>query len=185
MNVMGVTIPGAPGIIIGFNDNISWGVTNGYDDSMDWYDITFYDTKKNEYYYDNKWISTDKIIEEIQIKNGYTFYDTITYTHHGPVVWDYSHYQKDLINKGYEKTIVAWNKMDNIQVGYNASNTIFKQKYFYENEKMPKWCKKTIKLSKLRNAYLVVNMNPPGSTNPWHHDTYQGILKKNLNPKMI
>ena len=26
-------------------------------------------------------------------------------------------------------------------------------------------------------------MNPPGSTTPWHHDTYQGILKKNLNPK--
>ena len=92
-------------------------------------------------------------------------------------------FKKDLIHKGYEKTIVAWNKMDNIQVGYNASNTIFKQKYFYENEEMPKWCKKIIKLSKLRNAYLAVNMNPPGSTNPWHHDTYQGILKKNLNPK--
>ena len=97
MNVMGVTIPGAPGIIIGFNDDISWGVTNGADDSMDWYDITFYDTKKNEYYYDNQWISTNKIIEEIQIKGEYTFYDTITYTHHGPVVWDYSYYQKDLI----------------------------------------------------------------------------------------
>ena len=24
--------------------------------------------------------------------------------------------KKDLINKGYEKTIVAWNKMDNIQL---------------------------------------------------------------------
>ncbi len=92
-------------------------------------------------------------------------------------------FKKDLLNRAYEKTDVAWNKMDNIQAGYNASNTLFKQKYFYENKSMPLWCKKLISLSKLRNAYLAVNMNPPGSTNPWHHDTYQGILKKNLDPK--
>ena len=46
---MGVTIPGAPGIIIGFNEHISWGVTNGYDDLMDWYDITFYNNDKTIY----------------------------------------------------------------------------------------------------------------------------------------
>ena len=45
INVMGVTIPGAPGIIIGFNDDISWGVTNGSDDSMDWYDIQYENEK--------------------------------------------------------------------------------------------------------------------------------------------
>lgn len=92
-------------------------------------------------------------------------------------------FKKDLVGKAYEKTQVAWNKMDNIQVGYNVTNTLFKQKYFYEFKSMPPWCKKLINLSKLRNAYLVVNMNPPGSTNPWHHDTYQGVLKKNLNTK--
>ena len=48
---------------------------------------------------------------------------------------------------------------------------------------MPKWCKKMIAISKLRDAYLTVHMNPPGSTNPWHYDTYEGILKKNLNPR--
>src|SRR5581483_853469 len=32
MNVSGVTLPGVPGIIIGHNDRIAWGVTNlGYD----------------------------------------------------------------------------------------------------------------------------------------------------------
>ena len=43
--------------------------------------------------------------------------------------------------------------------------------------------KKMIKLSKLRNGFLAVNMNPPGSTNPWHYDTYQGILKKKISHK--
>ena len=89
MNVMGVTIPGAPGIILGFNDYISWGATNGYDDVMDWYDIQFKNEKQNHYLYKNKWEPTKKIIEEIKIKGKPTFYDTVTYTHHGPVVWDY------------------------------------------------------------------------------------------------
>jgi len=89
LNVMGVTIPGAPGIILGFNDNISWGATNGYDDVMDWYDITFKDSTQSEYRYKNKWKSTQKVIEEIKIKGQPTFYDTVTYTHHGPVVWDH------------------------------------------------------------------------------------------------
>ena len=88
INVMGVTIPGAPGIIIGFNDNISWGVTNGYDDSMDWYDITFNDLGKSQYRHNNRWLDTYKKIEEIIIKDKHTFYDTVIYTHHGPVVWD-------------------------------------------------------------------------------------------------
>ena len=92
-------------------------------------------------------------------------------------------FKNDLINKAYERTEIAWNKMDNIQVGYNEHNTLFKQKFFFENKKMPKWCKKMIKLSKLRNAFLTVNMNPPGSINPWHYDTYQGILKKNSDHK--
>ena len=89
INVMGVTIPGAPGIIIGFNDNISWGVTNGNDDVMDWYDIKFKNVKKEEYFYDNNWLPIIKKIEEIKIKNKTSFYDTVLYTHHGPIVWDY------------------------------------------------------------------------------------------------
>ena len=96
INVMGVTIPGAPGIIIGFNDNISWGVTNGYNDSMDWYDILFYDSNKTDYKYDNQWLQTNHIIEKIHIKGSETFNDTIIYTHHGPVVWDNNYQTEDI-----------------------------------------------------------------------------------------
>ncbi len=88
MNVMGVTLPGAPGIILGFNDNISWGFTNGYDDVMDWYDIQFRDEQKTEYWYNNQWQPTSKKVEEIKIRGQESYYDTVTYTHHGPIVWD-------------------------------------------------------------------------------------------------
>ena len=91
-------------------------------------------------------------------------------------------FKQDLVNKGYEKIPVAWGKVDNIQAGYNEHNTLFKQKYFYPKNAVPKWVKKVIKLSKLRNAYISVNMNPPGSTNPWHYDSYEGFAKSNENP---
>src|SRR5690606_10874605 len=37
VNCYGVSLPGAPGIIIGFNDHIAWGLTNNYQDVKDYY----------------------------------------------------------------------------------------------------------------------------------------------------
>ena len=93
-NTMGVSIPGAPGIIIGFNEHIAWAETNGYDDVMDWYDIYFKDEKMNEYLFDNEWRKTTKIIEKYIVRNSEEVLDTIIYTHHGPVVWDYNYQTK-------------------------------------------------------------------------------------------
>lgn len=84
-NSYGVSIPGAPCIIIGFNQHISWGVTNVGSDVLDWYHITFKDNDKNFYLYNEEWTKTKKIIEEIKVRSGKTIYDTVYYTHHGPV----------------------------------------------------------------------------------------------------
>ncbi|HEY9116558.1 MAG TPA: penicillin acylase family protein, partial [Roseivirga sp.] len=89
-NTFGATLPGAMGIVIGFNNHIAWGVTNATRDVKDWYKITFKDESKNEYWHDNQWKTTSKRIEEIAIRNGKTFYDTVVYTHHGPVSYDAS-----------------------------------------------------------------------------------------------
>lgn len=99
INVMGATLPGALGVIIGHNENIAWGVTNARRDVRDWYSIEFKDESKNEYSFDNKWLKTQKVAEEIKIRGGDTFFDTVVYTHYGPVVYD-STYSKsrDLYN---------------------------------------------------------------------------------------
>ncbi|MGI8893813.1 MAG: penicillin acylase family protein, partial [Bacteroidia bacterium] len=86
INCYGVSIPGAPGIIIGFNDSIAWGVTNSERDVRDWYKIVFKDKNRDEYLYNNEWRRTEKIIEEIKIKGRETVFDTVIYTHFGPVV---------------------------------------------------------------------------------------------------
>lgn len=88
INVFGATLPGAPGVTIGFNDSIAWGNTNAKRDLVDWYFIEFKNEKREEYRYDDKWLKTQKIVEEIKVRGEDTFYDTIVYTHYGPLSYD-------------------------------------------------------------------------------------------------
>jgi penicillin amidase len=88
VNVYGVSLPGAPCIVIGYNQKISWGVTNVDADVLDWYQVRFKDNNKNEYWYNNKWNKTNKRVEVINIRGQKPVSDTVIYTHHGPVVYD-------------------------------------------------------------------------------------------------
>ena len=90
VNVMGASLPGSPAIISGFNDSIAWGVTNAQRDLVDWFKIEFKDKFKNEYLSDGQWKPTRKVIETINVKGAPVYYDTVVYTHHGPVVFDQS-----------------------------------------------------------------------------------------------
>ncbi|MEX2640111.1 MAG: penicillin acylase family protein [Balneolales bacterium] len=85
INVYGATLPGAPGVIIGFNEHISWGVTNTGADVMDIYEIEFQDESRERYLHDGQWKQTRMEAEEIKVRGGETVPDTIVYTHHGPV----------------------------------------------------------------------------------------------------
>jgi penicillin amidase len=88
VNVYGVSLPGAPTVIIGYNQKISWGVTNVGADVLDWYQVRFKDRSKNQYWYNNHWIDVKKRIEVIKVMGQPTVYDTVIYTHQGPVVYD-------------------------------------------------------------------------------------------------
>lgn len=87
VNVCGVSIPGSPGVIIGFNQTIAWGVTNVGADVLDWYNIKFKDVSKKEYWYKNKWNPVNLRVETIEVKGGKTLTDSVYYTHHGPIVY--------------------------------------------------------------------------------------------------
>ena len=88
LNVYGVSLPGGPGVVIGFNRNIAWGLTNAGTDVSDWYEITFRDDTLQEYRHGDRWRPVETVIEEIRVRGGETFHDTVRYTHHGPVVWE-------------------------------------------------------------------------------------------------
>ena len=88
MNAFGHNLPGVPFIITGFNDSIAWGFTNAYRDLVDWYKITYRTSTRNQYRYNGKWMNTRKVVEAIKVRGEETYYDTVVYTHHGPVVYD-------------------------------------------------------------------------------------------------
>ena len=85
---MGGTLPGLPGVLVGANDSIAWGLTNAERDLSDWYAITFIDNTRDEYLYNNRPYKTSKRIEKIIVRGSDTYYDTILSTHHGMVVYD-------------------------------------------------------------------------------------------------
>jgi len=95
VNVMGASLPGAPAVISGFNDSIAWGMTNAQRDLVDLYKIQFRDEKRDEYLSDSVWKPARKVVEEIRIKGKPSFFDTIVYTHHGPVTYDQSFHAGD------------------------------------------------------------------------------------------
>lgn len=88
VNTMGVTLPGVPLVIIGFNDSIAWGITNAQRDVVDWYKITYENESRSNYRLDDQWKETRKQVEEIAVRGKGIFYDTVIYTDWGPVTYD-------------------------------------------------------------------------------------------------
>ena len=86
INAYGVSLLGAPSVVIGYNENIAWGSTNGMNDVMDFYDITFKDKTKKEYWHDGEWKKTSINIEKIKVRGSETILDTTLLTHHGPIM---------------------------------------------------------------------------------------------------
>ncbi|RFP66221.1 penicillin acylase family protein [Hymenobacter lapidiphilus] len=87
-NVYGVTIPGAPAVIIGFNAEVAWGVTNVGGDVLDWYQLKFKDARRREYWHAGRWKPVRRVVERIAVRGRPDRLDTVLYTHHGPVVYD-------------------------------------------------------------------------------------------------
>ena len=88
LNVMGASLPGAPGVIIGYNDSVAWAVTNAQRDLVDWYKIQYQDNKHEAYLSNGTWKPVKKVIEKFIVRGKNPFYDTVSYTHHGPVTYD-------------------------------------------------------------------------------------------------
>ncbi len=84
-NSYGASLPGAPGVISGFNENIAWGVTNVSHDVKDWYAIQWKDETKSEYWFDSTYKKSSIIVEEIKVRDAPSVFDTIYMTHFGPV----------------------------------------------------------------------------------------------------
>lgn len=89
INVYGVSLPGAPGVVIGFNDSLSWGVTNNYRDVKDYFALKTPDA--DHYQFDGAPVAFTKRVEVIHCKDSADLVDTMRYSIHGPVQYDPSY----------------------------------------------------------------------------------------------
>ncbi len=88
-NAYGVSLPGLPGIVIGFNNHIAWGVTNVGHDVTDWYAVKWLDAAKTRYALDDKPAQVRQVIEEIKVAGRkQAELDTVKYTVWGPIPYN-------------------------------------------------------------------------------------------------
>lgn len=107
LNSYGVSFPGIPGVVIGYNDSIAFGFTNAGRDVKDYYEIQFKDKSKQEYFFDSQWVKSSLRVENIKIKDSITMLDTVAYSVFGPVTYDHS-FKTNLSNeKAYALRWVA------------------------------------------------------------------------------
>lgn len=87
VNCYGISLPGSPGITIGFNDSIAWGVTNAGRDVKDYYNMEMVDFKAGTYRFGDEILTAEKRIEEIKIRGQESVFDTVLYTVLGPIAY--------------------------------------------------------------------------------------------------
>jgi penicillin G amidase len=85
-NVTGFTFAGVPGVIIGHNADIAWGVTNTGPDVMDLYIERVNPQNPNQYEVNGQWVDFETRNETIQVVGGDPVEITVKSTRHGPVI---------------------------------------------------------------------------------------------------
>ncbi|HKF36137.1 MAG TPA: penicillin acylase family protein [Ktedonobacteraceae bacterium] len=87
IDVIGASFPGAPGIVIGHNRYIAWGITNAISDVEDLYIEKFNPQNPNQYEYMGKWEEAQVIREEIKVRGTRApVIEEVRITRHGPIL---------------------------------------------------------------------------------------------------
>jgi len=86
LNVAGFSFAGTPGIIIGHNDRIAWGLTNVGPDVMDLYIEKINPENPTQYLTPDGWVEMESVLEVIQIAGEDPEELQVYLTKHGPVI---------------------------------------------------------------------------------------------------
>jgi penicillin amidase len=85
-NLTGVTFPGGPTVVIGFNDHHAWGLTNLQSDACDYYMETVDPADPLRYRHQGEWKRMERITEQVPVRGEKPYELTIDSTVHGPVM---------------------------------------------------------------------------------------------------
>ncbi len=86
-DVVGASFPGAPGIVIGHNRHVAWGVTNAVSDVEDLYIEKFNPENPHQYEFLGRWEEAQIYREEIKVKGrSEPVIEEVRVTRHGPIL---------------------------------------------------------------------------------------------------
>jgi penicillin amidase len=86
-DVAGFSIPGIPGVVIGHNGRIAWGITNLFTDTQDLFAETLDDAKHpRRYRFQGGWRELATVVETIAVRGGKPETLAVRFTGHGPLV---------------------------------------------------------------------------------------------------
>ena len=86
LDVSGFSFAGTPGIIIGHNDRIAWGLTNVGPDVMDLYIEKINPENPTQYLTPDGWVEMESVLEVIQIAGEDPVELQVYLTKHGPLI---------------------------------------------------------------------------------------------------
>jgi len=97
LDAYGVSLPGEPGILIGFNQYIAWAETNVGHDVLDWYTIDWANEERSAYHYEGTTQEVAIRRDTILVKGQKPHIEATKYTVWGPIVYeDPGHEYQDL-----------------------------------------------------------------------------------------
>lgn len=87
--VVGFTFPGVPGVVIGHNGDLAWGVTNANPDVQDLFVERLHPQDPSRYLFRGRWRPIETRVEEIRVRGRRSPERwVVRSTHHGPILND-------------------------------------------------------------------------------------------------
>ncbi|MBM4466586.1 MAG: penicillin acylase family protein [Chloroflexi bacterium] len=108
-NVVGASFASAPGVIIGHNDHIAWGVTNLGPDVQDLFIERVHHENPNQYEYQGQWLDMEIVREEIRVAGEEEpVVVNARLTRHGPIINDVVGGTEDDWAFGWQPLALSW-----------------------------------------------------------------------------
>ena len=86
LKVIGATLPGVPGVLLGRNDRVAWGFTNTGADQQDLYLERINPEDSDQYATPDGWTRFGRHVETIRVKGAAPVETIVRETRHGPVL---------------------------------------------------------------------------------------------------
>jgi penicillin amidase len=113
LNVVGSSVPGIPGVLIGHNDRIAWGFTFLTGDHEDHFVERLNPENPNQYEFRGEWLDMEILREEIVVDGeDEPIIIDVRKTHHGPIINDVVAGVEQEWSFGWEPLAYSWPAME-------------------------------------------------------------------------